>query len=101
KERKPPLLAWAEPDPVSADLSNNTGRRSNFVPFVVGSPTWPDDLLLLEARLFWENAAIHIVAEKGGGCSWVTLEEKNSGDSVVRRELPVLTIRDRKRGFGL
>jgi hypothetical protein len=32
----PPLLAWAEPDPLYVDRFNRTGRRGDFMPLVRG-----------------------------------------------------------------
>lgn len=98
-----PLLAWAEPDPLHVDVSNSTGRRSDFEPLVRGMPSWPADLPLVEARLFWAKSALHVVAKEGGGCLWVRIEELadgNSGTEVARSVIPVYTLRDMNR-FGL
>lgn len=98
-----PLLAWAEPDPLHMNVSNNTGRRCDFKPLVCGMPSWPDDLPLVEARLFWASSALHVVAREGGGCSWVRIEEVAEGDGgaeVARSVIPVYTLRDLNR-FGL
>lgn len=98
-----PLLAWAEPDPLRVDVSNSTGRRSDFEPLVCGMPSWPADLPLVEARLFWASSALHVVAREGGGCAWVRIEETaegSGGDEVACSVIPVYTLRDFKR-FGL
>lgn len=97
-----PVLAWAEPDPLQIELSNDTGRRADFVPLARGAPPWKDDLPLVEARLFWGKSALHVVAREGGGCIWTRFEEvKSGGDAdVTRTETEVHTLRDRKR-FGL
>jgi hypothetical protein len=98
-----PLLAWAEPDPLHVDVSNSTGRRNDFEPLVRGIPSWPDDLPLVEARLFWAKSALHVVAKEGGGCVWVRIEEVSEGSGeteVARSVIPVYTLRDLKR-FGL
>jgi hypothetical protein len=98
-----PLLAWAEPHPLRTDLSGSTGRRSDFDPFVCGRPSWPVDFPLVEARLFWDKTAVHVVAEEEGGCTWVCLREVDAGSDgleVLRCEFPVLSLRDSKR-FGL
>lgn len=102
-QKAEPLLAWAEPDPLYVDLSNNTGRRNNFEPLVCGTPSWPGDIPLVEARLFWARSALHVVAREGGGCAWVRIEEisENSGEAEVARSvIPVYTLRDLNR-FGL
>ncbi|MDG4584357.1 MAG: hypothetical protein P9E67_09790 [Candidatus Competibacter sp.] len=98
-----PLLAWAEPDPLHVDVSNSTGRRSDFEPLVCGMPSWPTDLPLVEARLFWASTALHVVVKEGGGCAWVRIEEASKGSGgaeVARSVIPVYTLRDLKR-FGL
>lgn len=95
-----PLLAWAEPDPLHVDVSNSTGRRTGFEPLVCGMPSWPADLPLVEARLFWAKSALHVVAREGGGCSWVRIEEVAEGNGetqVARSVIPVYTLRDLNR----
>jgi hypothetical protein len=103
-QQAPPLLAWAEPDPLGVDLTNHTGRRDGFALLVSGGmPSWPADLPLAEARLFWTSSALHVVAREGGGCGWAWIEEKpagNAGTPVARSVIPVHTLRDGKR-FGL
>lgn len=96
----PPVLAWADPEPTAADLEGNTGRRTNFQPLVRGIPNWHDDIPLAEARLFWENAALHVITKDGGGCQWAKIEESKDGEEFMRSEIKVLTLRDRTR-FGL
>lgn len=61
-QQSPPLLAWAEPDLRSVTLGHGAGRRDDFSPLVQGVPTWPEDVPLVEARLFWPGAALHVVA---------------------------------------
>lgn len=102
----PPLLAWAEPDPLQVVTHNKTGRRDDFRPLVQGTPSWPNDLPLIEARLFWPTAALHVVAHEAGGCRWMRIEEFNAPTEatdtveVMRTPLPVYTISDQER-FGL
>jgi hypothetical protein len=99
----PPLLAWAEPDPLYVDRLNRTGRRGDFVPLVLGAPDWPADLPLVEARLFWPRAALHVVAREDGGCVWTRIEETDPEGKETdyrRNEFSVYTLRDRHR-FGL
>ncbi|WP_295447120.1 hypothetical protein [uncultured Thiodictyon sp.] len=98
-----PLLAWADPDPLSVDVTNDTGRRSGFEPLVRGMPPWLADLPLAEARLFWATSALHVVARDGGGCVWARIEEHTEGRSESRvacSKMPVHTLRDLHR-FGL
>lgn len=99
----PPLLTWAEPDPFYVDRLNRTGRRSDFVSLVRGAPSWPADLPLVEARLFWPGAALHVVAREDGGCSWTRIEEadpEGKDTDYMRTAFSVHTLRDRDR-FGL
>ncbi|MBF0160054.1 MAG: hypothetical protein HQL58_11090 [Magnetococcales bacterium] len=97
----PPLLAWAEPDLTAVDIRSKTGRRRDFTPLVRGIPDWPEDLPLVEARLFWQISALHVVAIDQCGCRWVCIEESSiSGVEVTYSEMSVLTLRDHKR-FGL
>jgi len=98
-------LAWAEPDPHFLPSSNLPGRCSAFHPLVRGVPSWPAELPLLEARLFWDETALHIVATDKG-CKWVRVEEEllelpeTQKISVTRHEFPVVTLSDPAR-FGL
>lgn len=99
----PPLLVWAEPDPLYVDLVNHTGRRGAFTPLARGVPSWPDDLPLVEARLFWPRAALHVVAREEGGCNWTRIEEADPEGKETdyrRTAFSVHTLRDRDR-FGL
>ena len=100
----PPLLAWAEPDPLYVDRVNRTGRRGDFVPLVRGVPaSWPADLPLVEVRLFWSRAALHVVAREHGGCAWTRIEElapEGKETDYSRTGFSVHTLRDRQR-FGL
>ena len=93
-----PLFAWAEPDVMAAVIDNRTGRRPDFRPFVRGKPDWPADLPLVEARLFWETAALHVVA-LDTGCRWARLEEGGNLEAI-RRAFPVHTLKDGRR-FGM
>lgn len=98
-----PLLAWAEPDPLHVALTNHTGRRGTFTPLVQGMPSWPTDLPLVEARLFWPRAALHVVACETGGCSWTRIEEadpEGKETDYIPVALSVYTLRDHDR-FGL
>lgn len=96
-----PQLAWAEPTPSALRADGARGRRRDFVPFVQGALRWPADLVLVEARMFWDTAALHVVADPDGGCRWARIEESASGqDEVVCSYVPVQTLRDRAR-FGL
>ncbi|MFB1490231.1 MULTISPECIES: hypothetical protein [unclassified Thiocapsa] len=99
----PPLLAWAEPDPLHVDPVNGSGRRGDFVPLVRGVPSWPTDLPLVEARLFWPGATLHLVAREAGGCVWTRIEEVNPHEGTLRAmrsEIPVHTRSDLAR-FGI
>jgi hypothetical protein len=100
--KNPPLLAWAEPE-ASFARRGQPGRIRDFQPLFAGRPAWPEDLPLVEARLFWANSALHVVAE-GNGCRWVKLRESDAGEEgkeeVQRSEKPVLTLQDAAR-FGL
>lgn len=94
-----PLLAWAEPQ-ASFARKGTPGRIGDFRPLVAGCPAWPEDLPLVEARLFWATSALHVVADSDG-CRWVTLLESDAGEEEVQRsEKPVVTLRDAAR-FGL
>lgn len=98
-----PLLAWAEPDPLHVDVTNRTGRRGDFEPLARGMPAWPEDLPLVEARLFWADSALHVVAREVGGCAWVRIAEVpegQTGSEATRAAIPVYTLQDRSR-FGL
>lgn len=98
-----PLLAWAEPDPLHVDIANRTGHRDDFKPLVIGRPSWPADVPLVEARLFWATSALHIVAKEDGGWRWARIEqvaEDSGGTKVARSVIPVHTLRDFGR-FGL
>lgn len=103
-QKQEPSLAWAEPDLTAVALDNQSGRRADFIPLVRGAPNWPHDLRLVEARLFWPNAALHATAEDQN-VRWVRFEE-NSGDdnaakeTVTREQFDIETVRDRRR-FGL
>jgi hypothetical protein len=99
-EQCPPLLAWAEPEHTAVDVNGATGRRRDFALLVTGEPAWPDGVPLVEARLFWEKAALHVIATDKG-CRWARIEEGGSkGEEVTRSKTPVFTLRDRNR-FGL
>jgi len=100
-EKTPPLLIWAEPNPSAVDLAGNTGRRIHSLPLVRGIPEWLDKVPLTEARLFWQNLALHVVARDEGGCLWATIEEgADGGEEVIRSERRVVTLADHQR-FGL
>lgn len=97
-----PLLAWAEPDPLHV-APDKHGRRDDFKPLVQGVPSWPADLPLAEARLFWPTAALHVVAREGGGCSWTRIEEGGADGEMLlamRTEFSVHALSDLAR-FGL
>lgn len=102
-----PRLAWAEPEPTAVGNDGMAGRRLDLVPLVAGCPNWPDDLPLVEARLFWEKTMLHVVATKDGGCAWARIEEIaenladiGSGHTVMRLSYPVLATTDLER-FGI
>jgi hypothetical protein len=100
-KKQPPLLAWADPVPYTRNTDGKPGRRSDFHPLVQGTPSWPANLPLAEARLFWQDAGLHVVAEEGGGCRWARIQECATGDNECSRsETRVLSLRDRER-FGL
>jgi hypothetical protein len=97
-----PLLAWAEPDPLHVALGKGAGRREDFLPLQRGAPSWPADLPLIEARLFWPTTALHIIACEDGGCRWTRIEEVTADNEtlmVMRSQFPVHTLRDAAR-FG-
>lgn len=108
--KKTPLLAWAEPQ---ADwYGHGTGRHPQFVPLQRlqgATPDWPEDLPLAEARLFWPDRALHIVADEDGGCCWARIEEVSKEEKYEQSDyifcvniemLPVYTLRDLAR-FGI
>ncbi|SFQ07431.1 hypothetical protein SAMN05216419_10561 [Nitrosomonas cryotolerans] len=120
-----PLLSWAEPEPTTLNINGAPGRLKNFEPLVRGYPNWPDNFPLVEARLFWQNSALHMVTREEGGCRWAHFEEtddnvpnssislsrhrndrqpqcdaKKDTQKVLRQKFPVLTIIDPAR-FGL
>lgn len=80
--REPPLLTWAEPD-VRLPKGGAPGRLAGFTPLTIGGPTWPADIALAEARLFWKDKSLHAVAA-GRGCQWVELEEASVGPLLGR-----------------
>lgn len=94
----PPLLIWADPDPMAMDAHGNYGRLMDF-PLARDTSNWPSGVPIAEARLFWKDSALHVVARNGGGCRWVRIEEQ-AGDEVVRDEFKVAAVVDRTR-FGL
>jgi hypothetical protein len=99
----PPLLVWVEPDPAAVDLSGNTGRRLHSLPFGADFGERFAGMPLAEARLFWERAALHVVASEDEGCRWAKIEESDDGEGeeVMRDDgIEVLTVADRVR-FGL
>ena len=98
---KPPLFAWAEPDPAAVTAHNKSGLREDFQPLVRDVPSWPSDVPLVEARLFWADAGLHVVKD-GMGCRWARIMEtgEDGAKEVMRRSFPVYTLRDRRR-FGL
>ncbi len=100
-ETPPPLLIWADPDPMAVDTQSNCGRCMSF-PLSKDTSHWPTDLPLAEARLFWKHAALHVIAKNGGGCCWARVEEQDggSGEEVTRQEFKVVALADRAR-FGL
>ena len=106
-DRSMPSLAWGEPDPLDVELDNRDGRRDDFRPLVLGAPSWPDDVTLLEARLFWDSTALHVAMLESGGCGWTRIEEMNGAPdqtagamNLIRSTKPVHTRRDMTR-FGL
>lgn len=102
-----PQLAWAEPC-IRLYRQNEllrSGRHPHFVPLVTGLPSWPEELLLSEARLFWADHAVHLLRLDETHCAEVTLSESKSPDSaldklVTRQTKNLLTLRDKQR-FGL
>jgi hypothetical protein len=99
----PPSLAWAEPriGLLRIDPAHPTpGRHPNFIPLVSGTPDWPIDQPLAEARLFWPDRAIHLLAQGDQACTSVTLSENTNGESTLKQRLRLLTLRDAAR-FGL
>lgn len=101
-----PSLVWVEPDPAAVDLDGGSGRRLHGLPFGTDFGGRFDGIPLVEARLFWARAALHVVAGEEGGCRWAKIEESDDGggdgvEEVMRDEgIEVLTLADRAR-FGL
>ena len=100
-----PLLTWGDPVPTWRRSDGTTGRVDNFQPLVIGAHSWGVDLPLAEARLFWADAALHVVASEGTGCRWARIQECAQGDASMgeqfsRSTSTVMTLRDRSR-FGL
>ncbi len=100
-QASPPLLAWAEPDPLAVDLTNRSGRRDDFTPLQRGVPSWPPDVPLIEARLFWADTALHVIAQDGGGCRWTRITEDATADLSTTRTRLKVHIRSDWARFGL
>lgn len=106
-----PLLLWVDPDPLAVDYRGPTGRRLLALPLVEGNaPDWMLNVPLTEARIFWKQSALHVIADEAGGCRWARIEEATEGDKngngdsarVQREVIPVLTLSDRDRArFGI
>ncbi|WP_262966759.1 hypothetical protein [Methylobacter psychrophilus] len=103
----PPQLAWAEPGICFYQHEGQlrAGRHPGFTPLAEGMPVWPDDLVLCEARLFWADHAVHLLAIDSANCAEVTLsevsgEDTSTGKQVIRQAQTLLTLRDKER-FGL
>lgn len=99
-----PQLVWVDPDPLAVDYHGATGRRIAALPLVEGDPpAWMLGVPLAEARIFWQGAALHVVASEPGGCRWTRITESwedGDGDERVQREIiRVLSLRDQAR-FG-
>ncbi|MBI5331188.1 MAG: hypothetical protein HZB71_11315 [Betaproteobacteria bacterium] len=92
------MLAWAEPESDYCQ-DGHPGRIPGFAPLVVGVPNWPEAIPLAEARVFWPDRALHIVADPVKGCRWAYLEEVE-GESYLCTEKTVFLLRDQAR-FGL
>lgn len=129
RENGEPLLAWAEPMAIAL-TGNAADRHRAFELLVAGKPAWPSHPPLGEARLFWTDRAVHVVAAPEQGCRWAMVSETAVGfclrlgflfrlrfrramfrqraagvgkpmiKKVLRAESPVLTLRDADR-FGL
>lgn len=96
-----PLLAWAEPR-AGYMRNGNKGRIEDFRAMVLGKPAWPADVPLVEARLFYADRAIHVVASGDQSCRQVVMKETDAGDQenkVRKRDKRVLPLCDWKR-FG-
>lgn len=97
-----PDLAWAEPRPTTLNEGGRPGRLHGFTALVNNKQVspWQSDLTLAEARLFWANKAIHIIAD-GEGCRWALFEEQQTDQGRVQAAISrVAGLQDRKR-FGL
>ncbi|MGB4334922.1 MAG: hypothetical protein WBJ41_08810 [Chromatiaceae bacterium] len=99
-----PQLVWVDPDPLAVDYHGATGRRFMALPLVEGDPpAWMLEVPLAEARIFWQGAALHVIAGEAGGCRWTRITESredHDGDERVQREIiSVLSLRDQAR-FG-
>ncbi len=102
-----PSLVWLEPNPREVDLKTPNGRRIDSPSLTEGFPAWlngENEPSMVEARLFWDRAALHVIADPGGeSCRWDLLWETQTpsedGIRVRRDEYPVHTLKDRAR-FG-
>ena len=97
------ILYWVEPQ--SGIVKNNELKPiPNFQGITQTAPDW--NIVMEEAKLFWQDGMIHAVALSNGGCRWFECHEKPNevGDSGVhdRIEYKILLRRDRDwdRFFG-
>jgi len=98
-----PMLYWIEPLPVIHDMEK-LGPQDGFSGLGLGTPPQDDSLIIDEARLFWRDRMLHVIADGTGRCRWFECcEEERSGWEkchVQRNTYPVLLRRDLDR-FGL
>lgn len=107
--QREPLLAWAEAEPIPVtdpDGRYQAGRIKGFHPLVRGVPDWPKHIGLAEARLFWEDGALHVISDGSEGCRFYRYGDARFEDSVhllenvERDESTVVGLQDLSR-FGL
>lgn len=97
----PPRCALIEPLSTYCH-GGKTGRIPGFQPFCIGTPTWPAGVPVTEVRVFWPDAALHLVSSPGHGnyrWAWI-IEDETCGTRCRRSSSPVLLLRDAAR-FGL
>jgi len=106
-EHNPPQLAWAEPSIRFYQYQGHlrAGRHPSFISLVEGRPDWPDELMLSEVRLFWDDYAVHLLAIDSINCAEVKISEidgneVSKGTQVIKQTHNLLTLRDAAR-FGL
>jgi hypothetical protein len=90
----PPLLTWVEPRPVMPE-KDKRGRIEDLPILQAGLPVIAHPLD--EARLFWQDEAVHVVADdETGGCHWFQYGDKSwsDSDSVKKQSRSVMLRED-------